>query len=216
MNEIPSTLQPIFADMKIAVRALPRQKEELLSKQTSGSVQFLWVENDIPAADAYFDLYPEEGNYFENVSQLVFVNAVIKTCNELPANAIRINAWNGFLARSIVEVAASNEEKKDQAEEILNKLGWNYQFVSDIPGMISTRTIAMIVNEAYFALGDNISTKEEIDIAMKLGTNYPYGPFEWSERFGLHNIYSLLKKLTEFDKRYEVAPALEQELKTLA
>jgi 3-hydroxybutyryl-CoA dehydrogenase len=31
---------------------------------------------------------------------------------------------------------------------------------------------------------DEISTKAEIDIAMKLGTNYPYGPFEWSEKSG--------------------------------
>jgi 3-hydroxyacyl-CoA dehydrogenase len=43
----------------------------------------------------------------------------------------------------------------------------------------------MIINEAYFALEDNVSTKAETDIAMKLGTNYPYGPFEWGQLIGL-------------------------------
>ncbi len=57
-----------------------------------------------------------------------------------------------------------------------------------------------------------ITTKTEIDLAMKLGTNYPYGPFEWAEKIGLKNIYLLLKKLSENDNRYAVAPAMELEL----
>jgi len=60
----------------------------------------------------------------------------------------------------------------------------------------------MIVNEAYFALEDKVSTPTEIDTAMKLGTNYPYGPFEWSEKIGLKNIYLLLQKLSKQDSRY--------------
>jgi 3-hydroxybutyryl-CoA dehydrogenase len=70
----------------------------------------------------------------------------------------------------------------------------------------------MIINEAYFALGDGVSTKEEIDIAMRLGTNYPYGPFELVQKIGLNNIHGLLKKLKEQSTRYNIAPALEKEL----
>jgi 3-hydroxybutyryl-CoA dehydrogenase len=78
--------------------------------------------------------------------------------------------------------------------------------------MIAARVISMIINEAYFALGDKISTKEQIDIAMKLGTNYPYGPFEWSEKIGLQKIYALLKKLREKERRYDIAPLLDEEI----
>jgi 3-hydroxybutyryl-CoA dehydrogenase len=78
--------------------------------------------------------------------------------------------------------------------------------------MIAARTIAMIVNEAYFGWGDGISTKKDIDTAMKLGTNYPYGPFEWSEKIGLRKIYQLLKTLSEKENRYAIAPALEKEI----
>ncbi len=69
----------------------------------------------------------------------------------------------------------------------------------------------MIINEAFYALGDDVSTKEEIDVAMKLGTNYPFGPFEWGEKIGLQNIIELLKKLSENDKRYNVAPYLQKQ-----
>jgi 3-hydroxybutyryl-CoA dehydrogenase len=43
---------------------------------------------------------------------------------------------------------------------------------------------------------------------MKLGTNYPYGPFEWSEKIGLFNIVSLLQKLSKKDKRYTISSLL--------
>ena len=81
-------------------------------------------------------------------------------------------------------------------------------------GMICPRIVAMIINEAYFTFGDNISGKEEIDIAMKLGTHYPFGPFEWSRKIGLKNIYELLTALTKTDKIYQVSGALLAELET--
>lgn len=80
---------------------------------------------------------------------------------------------------------------------------------------ISLRIISMIVNEAYFALGDGISTKEEIDTAMKLGTNYPYGPFEWSQKIGLKKIYALLQNLGREKERYAAAPLLKYEVELL-
>src|SRR5206468_5516030 len=95
---------------------------------------------------------------------------------------------------------------------VMNALNWKYELVPDIPGMVATRIISMIINEAYFALGDKVSTKEEIDIAMKLGTNYPYGPFEWSEKIGLNKIYFLLKRLFEKEIRYAIAPLLLEEV----
>lgn len=85
----------------------------------------------------------------------------------------------------------------------------------DLSDQISLRIISMIVNEAYYALGDGISTKEEIDIAMKLGTNYPYGPFEWGQIIGLKKIYALLLNLGRTEERYEIAPLLRYELETL-
>jgi 3-hydroxybutyryl-CoA dehydrogenase len=57
--------------------------------------------------------------------------------------------------------------------------------------------ISTIINEALIALMEGVSTREEIDTAMKLGTNYPYGPFEWAEKIGMERVDSLLAQLRE-------------------
>ncbi len=203
--------------MHIVVKAGAQQKEEFLSKGVPENVwvSFFTGEEIIPGGDAYFDLtYEEEGAAFPSVTNKpVFANAVIADAETLPVNYFRINAWNGFLKRGLIELGnKQNSPFITEAENVLQTLKWKYQLVTDTPGMISARVIAMIINEAYFGLGDEISTKTEIDIAMKLGTNYPYGPFEWSEKIGLEKIYALLKKLSEKDNRYAVAPSLEKEV----
>jgi 3-hydroxybutyryl-CoA dehydrogenase len=204
--------------MHIVVKATDQQKEEFLQKGVPAEVRvsFFNGEEMIAGADAYFDLcFEEEGLAFGEIKDKpVFVNSVITTSNELSFNCIRINGWNGFLKRDLTELVATDAQIFTDGMLVLDTLNWKYQLVPDVPGMISARVIAMIVNEAYFGLGDGISSKTDIDIAMKLGTNYPFGPFEWSEKIGLHKIYTLLKKLAENDTRYEVAPALEKEIKT--
>ncbi len=138
----------------------------------------------------------------------MFINSVIQTCNELPNNCIRVNAWTNFLKNDILEIATI--QHIEYVEQIMQQIGWKYKFVPNETGMIAPRIIAMIVNEAYFALEEQVSTKQEIDTAMKLGTNYPFGPFEWSEIIGLKNIYLLLKKLSTEDSRYTLCKLLEQ------
>ena len=106
----------------------------------------------------------------------------------------RINAWPGFLQGTLKEVVAS-ETDRDFLRKLYDLLGWQCKFVADKPGMISARIIAMIINEAWFAYTDGVSTQEAIDQAMKLGTNYPYGPFEWGNKIGLEKIVTLLLRL---------------------
>lgn len=201
--------------MQIAVKASSKQKAAFLSKKTGEDLRIYWVTNTdaTPAADAYFDLcFEEDGWAFEGVADKpVFVNAVIACADQLPANAVRINAWEGFLNRDVMEIASKDTSQKDSIEKLLAAIGWQWAWAPDTPGMIAARIIAMIINEAYFALGEGVSTKPEIDIAMKLGTNYPFGPFEWAEKIGLNKICTLLEKLCSADARYSLAPALAKE-----
>lgn len=70
-------------------------------------------------------------------------------------------------------------------------------------GFVFPRTIVQIINEAYFALGDKVASKDDINRAMKFGVNYPKGPFEWAqgrEKYVLTLLDELLKKTG--DKRY--------------
>lgn len=134
------------------------------------------------------------------------------TLGEIGAPFIRINGWPGFWERSIAEIVVANTEQEKITRKIFEELDWQYRVVPDVPGMISARIIAMIINEAYYTLEEEVSTKAEIDIAMKLGTNYPYGPFEWSEQIGVKHIYELLTALSKTDRRYVVSTALEKEV----
>jgi len=93
----------------------------------------------------------------------------------------------------------------------MKQLNKKAAIVADEPGLVAAPLIAMIVNEAYFALQDGISTKTESDTASKLGTNYPYGPFEWSAMFGLTRLLELLDALSANDIRYQPALLLRTE-----
>ncbi len=200
--------------MHIAIKANAEQRDEFLLKNIPEGIQLSWFESEWPQADLYFDLSFDETNVQGNILKmggLVFANAVAVTCKVLPANYVRINAWKGFLKRDIIEIACA-DSNKEGAASILSKLGWGYQAAPDEPGMIAARIISMIINEAYFAFGEEVSTKAEIDVAMRLGTNYPFGPFEWSEKIGLEKVYFLLTKLNETSSRYAIAPKLEEEI----
>lgn len=167
-------------------------------------------------ANAWFDLgFDTEGPAFAHITtDPVFVCAMNSTQAQLAPNHVRINAWNGFWERSILEMTAGDAATMNQAKQVLDALGWTYRIVPDVPGMVSARVVSMIVNEAYFALGEGVSTREEIDTAMQLGTNYPYGPFAWAGMIGPQRILSLLNTLATTDKRYTPAPALIEEIAT--
>lgn len=199
--------------MQIVVKASALQQKVFLSKPLPANSRVYWYGSDIlpEKADIYFDLcYEEDGAAFTAMTDtLVFANAVLSVADTLPNNYVRINAWNGFLERSVTEIVAGKHPVA--ITTAMEKLGWLHTFVPDVPGMISARIIAMIINEAFFAWGDEVSSKADIDTAMKLGTNYPYGPFEWCEKIGIGNIHQLLSILSKEDECYTPAPALVDE-----
>ncbi|HEX9988642.1 MAG TPA: 3-hydroxyacyl-CoA dehydrogenase NAD-binding domain-containing protein [Chloroflexia bacterium] len=77
---------------------------------------------------------------------------------------------------------------------------------------IIARILAMIINEAAFAIGEGVASVRDIDIAMRLGTNYPKGPLRWADEIGLDTVYAILKNLQETlgEERYRPAPLLWQ------
>lgn len=190
--------------MQILIRASEEQKNVLLNKSISSNTTITWYINEFVDADAYIDLLFEDDESVFNAikNKPVIVNLVTKTCTNIPNNYCRINGWNTFLEKEKLEAVTLNTDLKPMFESILIKLGFKICFVNDIVGLIAARSIAMIINEAYFGLEDEISTKEQIDIAMKLGTNYPFGPFEWAEKIGLKKIELLLQELYKADERY--------------
>lgn len=146
-----------------------------------------------------------------SAAPVIMVNAVNDTLQQIGEGIVRLNGWPTFLKRPVAEASCNNEPMKEKAADIFARFGRKVEWVPDIPGFITSRVVAAVINEAYFALEENVSSKEEIDIAMKLGTNYPYGPFEWSRKIGLKNIHSLLMQLSAEQKRYKPAALLNTE-----
>jgi 3-hydroxybutyryl-CoA dehydrogenase len=64
---------------------------------------------------------------------------------------------------------------------------------------IAERVILAIVNEAYRAVGESVAIDDDIDRAMQLGANHPFGPFEWARRTGLHEVAAMLDGLSDED-----------------
>jgi len=118
-----------------------------------------------------------------------------------------------LLNRELLEVSLLNEENRSLLESVCAQLNTSFEIVGDHAGMVSPRVICMIINEAFYTLEEGTATREDIDLAMKLGTNYPFGPFEWSQRIGLSNVVKVLQAaLAEAgDERYRVCPMLRAE-----
>lgn len=207
--------------MHWVVLANDELKEEFRAQGIAPDVKIDWIGScnafsNYPDARAYFDLLYENNEERKNIlKQLlpkpVIINSVEHTLAETGFPFIRINSWPGFLKRQVIEASCLPGTDKPLAEKIFSLLNRKTEWTPDVAGFISARVVAMIINEAYFTLAEGVSTKEETDTAMKLGTNYPYGPFEWAEKIGLKNVCSLLNTLSKTEKRYQPALLLEKE-----
>ncbi|MET9833476.1 3-hydroxyacyl-CoA dehydrogenase [Streptomyces sp. NPDC006385] len=95
-----------------------------------------------------------------------------------------------------------------EATGLFQALGKDVSVIGDVPGMIVARTVARIVDLAHDAVAKGVATEEDIDTAMRLGVNYPLGPFEWSRRLGRNWAYALLDDLHLRDPSGRYAPSL--------
>ena len=117
--------------------------------------------------------------------------------------------------RKIVELAAGlrgAESAMIAAERFFKALGKETVRVKDTAGLTFPRIVSLIINEAARSLEEGVAAAEEIDIAMKLGVNYPQGPLRWADQIGLDEVLAVLEGLGREtgDDRYRSAPLLKK------
>jgi 3-hydroxybutyryl-CoA dehydrogenase len=121
---------------------------------------------------------------------------------------------NYFARQSVIEYSTPFGIETDTStiEGFLEVIGKKGERVKDAIAGVFPRTLAMIVNEGAFAVEEEVATPSDIDLAMKLGTNYPMGPLAWCDEIGAKAIVAVLDALqTEYDPaRYRVAPLLRR------
>ena len=205
--------------MQIIILCTEAQKKEITIQEGTGHLitfiqsfgQFEQYKDADVFIDLTFDMEPGKITFFKTLSKTVIIHSVEDTLEQMNVPFIRINGWPTFLKPFVAEASGNSKKAMQEAEAALQTLGRKIEWLPDEPGFVTARVICCIINEAYFALADGVSTKEEMDAAMKLGTAYPYGPFEWASLMGLKNVAGLLLKLSKKNIRYQPCPLLMEE-----
>lgn len=92
------------------------------------------------------------------------------------------------------------------------KMGKTFVVARDMPGFAVNRILMPMINEAVYALYEGIASIEDIDAAMRLGTNQPMGPLTLADFIGLDTCLAIMEVLHEGmgDSKYRPCPLLKQ------
>ena len=97
-------------------------------------------------------------------------------------------------------------------QSLAEALGTSFIKVRDVSGFAVNRILMPMINEAVFTLYEGIASVEDIDTAMKLGTNQPMGPLSLADFIGLDTCLSIMEVLCSgfSDSKYRPCPLLKQ------
>jgi 3-hydroxybutyryl-CoA dehydrogenase len=179
-----------------------------------------WEEFDL-VIDLNLDENPTNLLDYADVEGLVVLGCAVRqslaaitrdTYAGLGCKIIGINALPTMLARPVVEVSLLEPGDKPVLDKLMYELDWKFELVDDRVGMVTPRIVCMIINEAGFLVGEGTSNIQGVDQAMRLGTNYPMGPFEWADAIGINNVYAVLYALgtDSGEEKYKIAPLLKK------
>jgi 3-hydroxybutyryl-CoA dehydrogenase len=191
------------------------------------------LEEAIKNADLVIEAVPEKIEIkravFEELDRLAGPNCIFATNTSTmspteigsftsrPEKVAAMHFFNPVHKMPLVEIIKgleTNEETGKMIRETAERMGKETVLVNEFPGFVTSRISALVGNEAFYMLQEGIGTPEEIDKAVKLGLNYPMGPFELADLVGLdtrlHNLHYLHQTLGE---KYRPAPLLIQYVK---
>ncbi|MBM7649141.1 3-hydroxybutyryl-CoA dehydrogenase [Bacillus ectoiniformans] len=204
------------------------------AQQAKSNLQFSSdLSSAVSAADLVIEAVPEK----ESIKQQVFevleqyapadclfaTNTSTMSPTEIasyakrPDKTIAMHFFNPVHKMPLVEIIRGLETSNETAEAVrkaAERMGKETVVINEFPGFVTSRISALVGNEAFYMLQEGLGTPEEIDKAIKLGLNYPMGPFELVDLVGLdarlNNLNYLHEKLGE---KYRPAPLLEQYVK---
>lgn len=215
--------------MKILVIGEQVNLEECRHKLTGHEYTHLQshreAEKNFAGQEVIFDFVIDQAPGFFKTYAAAPVTAFLNTCRVSLASLAHsvegrmkctVFGFNGLptqFNRGFLEVSIRQPGDVTFLKKMCGQLNSEYMLVDDRIGMVTPRVICMIINEAYYTVQEGTASRNDIDLAMKLGTNYPYGPFEWCEKIGLRNVYQLLEAVYEDtkDERYKISALMKKE-----
>jgi 3-hydroxybutyryl-CoA dehydrogenase len=130
-----------------------------------------------------------------------------------PGRVVGVHFFNPVLRMPLVELIpglTTRPEVLERARAFAERLGKTVVQSRDTPGFVTTRGLAVLLNEAIWMLYEGTATKEDIDTSYKLGFHHPMGPFELADLVGLDTALSILDVLWDGfrDPKYRACPLL--------
>lgn len=214
--------------MRILVLSEPEMAAEFRQKfpESQGDHTYTFLQpaqaapEQLASADVVFDflLHAQPGRLRQYApEQVIFCNAATVQLAALARQAPPLCTLFGFnglptlFNREVLEVSLFKADDEKRLSEVCDALGTAYLLVDDRVGLVTPRILCMIINEAFYTLQEQTANIADIDLGMKLGTNYPKGPFEWAGQMGIANVYQVLEAVYEDTKeeRYKICPLLK-------
>ncbi len=224
-DEIESIFEKGLSRQKLTIQQVDESKKNLfystnLSQAVSGAdlvIEAVPEKEEIKKqVFETFEEYAPERCFFATNTSTMSPTEIASYANR-PEKTIAMHFFNPVHKMPLVEIIRGLETSDETAKiikEVAEKMGKETVVINEFPGFVTSRISALVGNEAFYMLQEGLGSPEDIDKAIKLGLNYPMGPFELVDLVGLdvrlNNLRYLHKKLGE---KYRPAPLLEQYVK---
>jgi 3-hydroxybutyryl-CoA dehydrogenase len=157
----------------------------------------------------------EPGAPLQGAPQAICLHAGSLAALDPGGSAVGFHALPPLGSSHLVELTRGPDTTDSAAEatqRFFASLGKHTLWVGDAPGLILGRIICQVINEAAFALGEELGSAEDIDAGMVHGLNYPRGILAWADEIGLDHVLAVLDGLLleRGEERYRAAPLLRQ------
>ncbi|MEV6552819.1 3-hydroxyacyl-CoA dehydrogenase [Streptomyces sp. NPDC051597] len=192
----PHTAEPAEAPAAVTVVGDLGPAAELVAMMREAGIEVKSVESGGPYIGLPGDgqLVPADGRTSVEYADVVYFDLAL---DYRGATRIALSASEDTSTRAVSEAVG-----------LFQKLGKKVSVIGDVPGMIVARTVAMLADLAADAVARGVATPEDVDTAMRLGVNYPFGPIEWSRGLGRDWAYDLLSAMHERCPTGRYAPSL--------